>query len=164
MRDKAACSGGARAEPDVPQTHQLAEGWRQELRTCGRTGSDADRVTPGSTGNGAYSGGPSADMVISQAVNPTGVDPMCLYLRQRGRTSPIGSRSGPRARARFERATRIPTFSIRSWSGSRRTTTHRRTTTTDPVEAELAATRKSINDVVHGELNSLMRQLGLERG
>ena len=35
-------------------------------------------VAPGSTGATAYSGGPSADMIIAQAVNG-GVDPFTLY-------------------------------------------------------------------------------------
>ena len=33
--------------------------------------------------------------------------------------------------------------------------------TTDPVAAELAATRKSVNDLVRGELNSLMNNSAL---
>ena len=35
------------------------------------------------------------------------------------------------------------------------------TTTTDPVAAELVATRKSVNDLVRGELNSLMKNSAL---
>ena len=56
--------------------------WPQNVKTCGHAEGLCQSLTaivPGATGNGAYSGGPSADMVISQAVNPVGVDPMCLY-------------------------------------------------------------------------------------
>lgn len=42
-------------------------------------------VAPGSGGNSSTSGGPSADMVISKAVNPMGTDPLTLYAgSQRG--------------------------------------------------------------------------------
>ncbi len=36
-------------------------------------------VSPGSGGNSSTSGGPSADMVISEALNPAGTDPLTLY-------------------------------------------------------------------------------------
>jgi hypothetical protein len=36
-------------------------------------------VAPGSGGNSSTSGGPSADIVISQALNPPGTDPLTLY-------------------------------------------------------------------------------------
>lgn len=42
-------------------------------------------VAPGSGGNSSTSGGPSADMVISRALNPQGTDPLTLYAgSQRG--------------------------------------------------------------------------------
>ena len=41
------------------------------------------------------------------------------------------------------------------------TTTSTGGTTTDPVAAELAATRKSVNDLVRAELNSLMNNSAL---
>ena len=42
-------------------------------------------IAPGSGGNASTSGGPSADMVISKAVNPAGTDPLTLYAgSQRG--------------------------------------------------------------------------------
>ena len=36
-------------------------------------------IAPGSGGNSSTSGGPSADIVISKAVNPAGTDPLTLY-------------------------------------------------------------------------------------
>jgi hypothetical protein len=36
-------------------------------------------TAPGSAGNGSTSGGPSVDMVISRALNPSGTDPLNLY-------------------------------------------------------------------------------------
>src|SRR5204863_5008610 len=56
--------------------------WPQNVKSCGHAEGLCQSLTaipPGSTGNQAYSGGPSADMVISQAVNPAGTDPICLY-------------------------------------------------------------------------------------
>ena len=103
----------------------------------------------------------SADMAIAQAVNPTGVDPLILYAAREGATSPSGSRSRRRAPARCVRRDQNPYTLYSKLVGLTTTTSSGGgTTTTDPVAAELAATRKSVNDLVRAELNSLMGMLG----
>jgi hypothetical protein len=110
-------------------------------------------VAPGSTGSTAYSGGPSADMIIAQAVNG-GVDPFTLYA---GSKSYIAERiSFKGAGAGQVRAADLNPYTLYSKVVGLTTTSSTGTTTTDPVAAELASTRKSVNDLVRGELNGLM--------
>ena len=100
-------------------------------------------VTPGSNGNGAYSGGPSSDMVISKAVNPAGVDPICLYLGPKG--AYIADRISFRAAGAGQvRAGDTNPYILYSKLMGLMTTTPTGTTTTDPLQAQLAATRKSM--------------------
>ena len=49
--------------------------WPQDVKSCGHAEGLCQALTaivPGSTGHGAYRGGPSADVVIGKAVNPSG--------------------------------------------------------------------------------------------
>ena len=94
--------------------------WMQGgVKSCGHAEGLVQTLTgaaPGSSGNGSYSSGPSADVVISQAVNPAGTDPMALY--SGSKPSFIADRISFQrvARAKFERATKTRTSSIRSSS------------------------------------------------
>jgi hypothetical protein len=136
--------------------------WPQNVKSCGHAEGLCQSLTaipPGSTGNTAYSGGPSADMVISQAVNPAGTDPICLY--SASKTAYIGDRISFRAAGagQVRSGDQNPYLLYSKLVGL--TTTTSGGTTTDPVAAELAATRKSVNDLVRAELNSLMSNSAL---
>jgi hypothetical protein len=133
------------------------------VKSCGHAEGLVQSLTgsaPGTSGNAAYSSGPSSDMVISQAVNPTGVDPIALYLGPpkayiADRISFRGAGAG-QVRSGDQNPyilySKLVGLTTASPSGG---------TTTDPIAAQLAATRKSINDVVKGELNSLMNNSAL---
>ena len=118
-------------------------------------------VAPASTGPSAQAGGPSADVVIAQAVNG-GADPFTLY---------AGSKSYIAERISFKgsgagqvRAADLNPYTLYSKVVGLTTTTTGGTTTTDPVAAELVATRRSVNDLVRAELNSLMSNSALSSG
>jgi len=127
-------------------------------KSCGHAEGLVQSLTgaaPGSSGNTAYSSGPSADMVISQAVNPSGTDPICLYSAAKG--AYISDRiSFKGAGAGQVRAGDQNPYILYSKLVGLTTTSSSGGTTTDPVAAQLAANRKSVNDLVKAELNSLM--------
>jgi Protein of unknown function (DUF1552) len=109
---------------------------------------------PGGSGPSAYSGGISADMVIAQAVNPNGADPMTLYA---GAKSYIAERISFKAGGAGQvRAADLNPYTLYSKLVGLTGSGSGSTTTVDPVAQELATTRKSVNDLVRGELNSLM--------
>lgn len=134
-----------------PQACGHAEGLTQTL-----TG-----IKPGATGNKGYSGGPSADTVISKAVNG-GAEPLALYSGAKGfiaeRISFKGAGSGQVRAADvnpyllYSRVVGLANAGSTGGGGG---------TTVDPVAAELANTRKSVNDLVRNELNSLMSNSAL---
>src|SRR6185436_14565976 len=106
-----------------------------------------------------YSGGPSADVVIAKLVNANGTDPMALYA---GGKSYIAERiSFKAAGAGQVRAADLNPYTLYSKIVGLTTATPTGMTTTDPVAAELSATRKSVNDLVRAELNSLMNSSAL---
>jgi len=136
--------------------------WPQNVKSCGHAEGLCQALTaivPGTTGHGAYSGGPSADVVIGKAVNPTGVEPIILYSAAKG--AYIADRISWRgAGADQLRSGDQNPYTLFSKLVGLTTTTSTGTggtggMTTDPVAAELAATRKSVNDLVRAELNSL---------
>jgi hypothetical protein len=109
---------------------------------------------PAGNGGSAYSTGISADMVVAKAVNPNGGDPLTLY---------AGSKSYIAERISFKgggagqvRAADLNPYNLYSKIVGLTTTNPGGGTTVDPVAAELATTRRSVNDFVRGELNSLM--------
>jgi hypothetical protein len=111
-------------------------------------------IVPGSSGPQAYAGGPSADVVIAKAVNANATDPLTLYA---GSKSYIAERiSFKGAGAGQVRAADLNPYTLYAKLMGLTTTSSTGTTTTDPVAAELATTRKSVNDLVKAELNSLM--------
>jgi hypothetical protein len=128
-------------------------------KSCGHAEGLCQSLTgaaPGSSGNTAYSSGPSADMVISQAVNAAGTDPVALYSAAKGAyiSDRISFRAGGSGQVR---AGDQNPYILYSKLVGLTTTSSSGTTTTDPVAAQLAANRKSVNDLVRGELNSLMK-------
>jgi hypothetical protein len=130
--------------------------------SCGHAEGLSQTLTgavPGSSGSTAYSSGPSADMVISQAVNPSGADGLCLYSAAKNAyiSDRISFRAGGAGQVRS--GDQNPYLLYSKLVGLTSTTTGG--TTTDPVAAELAATRKSVNDLVRAELNSLMNNAAL---
>jgi hypothetical protein len=114
---------------------------------------------PGGSGSSAFSGGISADMVIAQAVNPSSTDPMTLY---------AGSKNYIAERISFKgggagqvRAADLNPYTLYSKLVGLTTATPGGGPTTDPVAAELASTRKSVNDLVRAELNGLLGMAAL---
>jgi len=101
--------------------------------------------------NSAYSTGISADMVIAKAVNPSAGDPLTLYAgNKKGyiaeRISFRGSGAGQVRAADDNPYTLYSKLVGLTQSGG----------TADPSAAELLATRKSVNDLVRGQLTALL--------
>ncbi|MGC4090007.1 MAG: DUF1552 domain-containing protein [Polyangiaceae bacterium] len=104
----------------------------------------------------AYSLGASADMVIAKAVNANGGDPLTLYAgnKKNGyiaeRISFRGSGAGqvrPADDNPYTLYSKIVGLTTQTSGG----------TSTDTAAAELIATRKSVNDLVRAELNTLLK-------
>ena len=165
MTEKATSAlSGSRAKLDVRQKHQLGAGWCEVVWARRRPRADADRSSAGSSGNGSYSSGPSADVVISQAVNPARTDPMALY--SGSKPSFIADRISFRAAGagQVRAGDQNPYILYSKLVGSTTATPDPgggMMMTTDPVAAELAATRKSVNDLVRNDVNSLMSNSAL---
>ena len=114
---------------------------------------------PAGDGGAAYSTGISADMVIAKAVNPNGADPLTLYA---GAKSYIAERISFKAGGAGQvRAADLSPYNLYSKLVGLTTTTGGGGTTVDPVAAELVNTRKSVNDLVRGELGALMSMSAL---
>jgi hypothetical protein len=124
--------------------------------SCGHAQGLCQSLTaapPGGNGPTSYSTGISADMVIAQAVNPNAGDPLTLYAGAKNYIAERISFKG--GGAGQVRAADLNPYTLYSKLVGL-TTSSGGGTTTDPVAAELAATRKSVNDLVRGELKSLM--------
>ena len=133
-----------------PKSCGHAEGLVQSLTGAG----------PGSSGNASYSSGPSSDIVISQAVNPAGSDPIALYTAVK--PAYVADRiSFKAAGAGQVRAGDQNPYILYQKLVGLATTTPTGGTTTDPVATQLAANRKSVNDLVKAELTSLMNNSAL---
>jgi hypothetical protein len=154
MTTKAVSALSAHA-PNLTMLKQI--NWPQNVKSCGHAEGLCQAITavvPGATGHGAYAGGMSADVAIGQAVNPAGVDPIILYSAAKG--AYIADRISWRgAGADQLRSGDQNPYTLYQKLVGLTTTTGTGTPTTDPVAAELAATRKSVNDLVRAELNSL---------
>ena len=138
--------------------------WPQpNVTSCGHAEGLVQSLTgakPGANGQTAYSSGPSSDIVIGQAVNASGTDPIALYSAVK--PAYIADRISFRAAGAGQvRSGDQNPYALYSRLMGLTTTTSTGTTTTDPAAAQLAATRKSINDLVKGELNSLMNNSAL---
>jgi hypothetical protein len=121
-------------------------------RNCSHAEGSCQALTaapPGSTGNTAYSSGPSADVVIAKAVNPDGADPLTLYSGSKGfiaeRISFKGAGAGQiRAADTNPYILYAKLVGLASPNGA-----------VDPLAAELMARRKSVNDLVRKQLKRL---------
>jgi hypothetical protein len=155
MTTKAVSALSAHA-PNLTMLKQI--NWPQNVKGCGHAEGLCQALTaivPGATGHGAYAGGPSADVVIGKAVNPSGVDPIIAYSAAKG--AYIADRISWRgAGADQLRSGDQNPYTLYQKLVGLTTMTGTGTPTTDPVAAELAATQKSVNDLVRAELNSLM--------
>lgn len=130
---------------------------------CGHAQGSCQALTAAPAGGGgstAFSNGISVDMVIANAVNAGGVEPLTLYAgnRQNGyiaeRISFKGAGSG-----QIRSADDNPYTLYAKLVGL--TTGGDGTSTTDPLSAELISSRKSVNDLVRGELKSLLGSASL---
>lgn len=127
---------------------------------CGHAQGLCQSLTAAPAGGGgstAYSMGASVDMVIAQAVNPSGVDPLTLYAgnRKNGyiaeRISFKGSGAG-QVRSADDNPYTLYSKLVGLTSGGASTPA------TDAVADELIKSRKSVNDLVRAELTSLLNQ------
>ncbi|HVY26242.1 MAG TPA: DUF1552 domain-containing protein [Polyangiaceae bacterium] len=125
---------------------------------CGHAQGLCQSLTAAPAGGGgktAYSLGSSVDMVIAQAVNPSGVDPLTLYAgnRQNGyiaeRISFKASGAGQVRSADDNPYTLYSKLVGLTSSGGD-------APATDPLADELLKSRKSVNDLVRAELTSLL--------
>ena len=123
--------------------------------------------TPTGNGGQATATGPSADTVISKAVNPAGTAPMTLYagnLRNGYIADRLSFDTNGQVRASVDNPYKLyqQLTSVASAGGG--TTTPPPAPTTPPneppaptMQEELLKKRKSVNDTVRKELNSLMQ-------
>ena len=155
MTTKAVSALSAHA-PNLTMLKQI--NWPQNVKSCGHAEGLCQALTaiiPGATGNRAYAGGPSADVVIGKAVNPAGVEPILGY--SAAKNAYVADRISWRgAGADQLRSGDQNPYTLYQKLVGLTTMTGTGTPTTDPVAAELAATQKSVNDLVRAELNSLM--------
>ena len=126
-------------------------------RSCGHAEGNVQTLTglaPGSTGNTAFSAGPSVDTLIASALKDK--DPLALYSGSKGFIAERISFKG--AGAGQVRAADVNPYLLYSnvvgLAGSAPTMPGE-TPTVDPIAQELANKKKSINDMVRAELNSL---------
>ncbi len=129
-------------------------------QSCGHAEGNVQTLTglaPGSSGNTAHSAGPSADTLIAKALG--GADPLALYSGSKGFIAERISFKG--AGAGQVRAADVNPYllyqKVIGLAGNAPTTPTNPGTppAVDPVAQELANTRKSVNDLVREELNSL---------
>jgi hypothetical protein len=127
-------------------------------RACGHAEGNVQTLTglaPGSTGNTAHAAGPSADTLIAKAIG--GPDPLALYSGAKGFIAErISFKAAGAGQVRaadvnpyllYSKVVGLPQ-SMPSEPGM--------PPAVDPVTQEIAAKRKSVNDFVMAELESLM--------
>ena len=121
-------------------------------RGCSHAEGSCQTLTaapPGSNGNTAYSSGPSADVVIANAVNSAGAEPLTLYSGAKGfiaeRISFKGAGPGQiRAADTNPYTLYAKLVGLASPSDA-----------VDPLAEELMVSRKSVNDLVRKQLKRL---------
>jgi hypothetical protein len=134
-------------------------------RSCGHAEGNVQTLTglaPGSTGNGAYAAGPSADTPIAGALGDD--DPLALYSGAKGFIAERISFKG--AGAGQVRAADVNPYLLYSKVVGLPQSTPgdpNMPPAMDPVAQEIATKRKSINDFVKAELTSLMGNPALSR-
>jgi hypothetical protein len=154
--DKAVCQLRQHAEHllvlrgiDYPQTRPMgcghAEGLSQAL-----TGN-----VPMGSGSAASGSGPSADVVISQALNPAGTDPMTLYAGNLN-NGYIEERLSFDTNGKVRAANDNPYKLYQELVGLA-TPAGNGTPAPNPMADELLARRRSANDLVRAELGALLQ-------
>jgi hypothetical protein len=134
-------------------------------QSCGHAEGNVQTLTglaPGSTGNTAYSAGPSADTLIAKAANPNGIDPLALYSGSKGFIAErISFKAAGAGQVRPADVNPYLLYSKVVGLADANPTPPGGTPTVDPVAQELANTRRSVNDLVREELKSLMNMSAL---
>jgi hypothetical protein len=131
-------------------------------RSCGHAEGNVQTLTglaPGSTGNTAYAAGPSADTLIAKAL--ASGDPLALYSGSKGFIAErISFKAAGAGQVRSADVNPYTLYSkvvgLAAAAPAPTPTGGMTTPTVDPVAQELAVTRKSVNDLVRGEMKSLM--------
>ncbi len=127
------------------------------VQVCGHAEANVQTLTglaPASTGNTAYSAGPSADTLIAKAL---GADPLALYSGARGFIAErISFKAAGAGQVRSADVNPYLLYSKVVGLAGAAPTTPGTTPTVDPIAQELANKRKSVNDLVRTELKSLM--------
>ena len=125
---------------------------------CGHAEGNVQTLTglaPGSSGNTAYSAGPSADTLIAEALG--GGDPLALYSGAKGFIAErVSFKAAGAGQVRSADVNPYLLYSKLVGLTGAAPTTPGATPTGDPIAQELANKRKSVNDLVRGQLNSLM--------
>jgi Protein of unknown function (DUF1552) len=125
-------------------------------KSCGHAEGNVQTLTglaPGSTGQTAYSAGPSADTLIAKAL---GADPLALYSGSKGFIAErISFKAAGAGQVRSADVNPYLLYSKVVGLAGAAPTMPGTTATVDPVAQELANRRKSVNDLVRGELTSL---------
>jgi hypothetical protein len=131
---------------------------------CGHAEGLCQAITgrkPSGSGRGATGGGPSADFVISQAMNPAGTDPLTLYAGNLG-NGYIEERLSFDASGKVRAASDNPyklyqsLVGVATPAGSGTGGTGGTGSAPPSMTDELLLRRKSVNDVVGTELKSLL--------
>jgi len=123
--------------------------------------------TPTGNGSGATATGPSADFVISQAVNATGSSPMTLYagnVHNGFIADRLSFDASGQARASvdnpyklYQKLTNLAAPAGSTGTGGSGNTGSGGSGGSNSLAEELIQKRKSVNDLVRAELNSLMQ-------
>ena len=126
-------------------------------KTCGHAEANVQTLTglaPATNGNTAYAAGASADTLIAKAL---GGEPLALYSGSKGFIAErISFKAAGSGQVRAADVNPYLLYSKVVGLAGTGTTTPGTTPTVDPVAQELANRRKSVNDLVRGELTSLM--------
>lgn len=134
------------------------------VQSCGHAEGNVQTLTglaPGSTGNTAYASGPSADTLIAKALGAP--DPLALYSGAKGFIAErISFKAAGAGQVRSADVNPYLLYSkVVGLAGATGDTSTGGTSTVDPIAQALANRRKSVNDLVRGELKSLMGQSAL---
>lgn len=139
------------------------------VQSCGHAEGNVQTLTglkPGSAGNSAYSAGPSADTLIAKTL---GGDPVALYSGSKGYIAErISFKAAGAGQVRSADVNPYILYSkVVGLAGASTMTpaptTPAPTMPTNDVAKELANRRKSVNDLVRAELNSLLANPALSQ-
>ncbi len=132
-------------------------------KSCSHAEGNVQTLTglaPGSSGNTAYSAGPSADTLIAKALDAG--DPLALYSGAKGFIAErVSFKAAGAGQVRSADVNPYLLYSKVVGLAGAAPATPGTTPTTDPIAQELANKRKSVNDLVRGQLQSLMNMSAL---